>query len=250
MTTKKSTPRARWKRRLSSMMSSSSRTLRVITSRHWAPTSGLGGPEDARRPRAGSARDAGPEGEVDLGAGLGEALGVLAVVLGEFLLSPARAWACSAGLLVVDQAPGHLSGGSRPRNRRVRSISADRLLRRSARTGAPAPARAGSGRTRGGAAGSSGRARCVAHDAQEHAIAALLGEPVQPGDRRAVAGDGVAQHDQQLRLGGRLRNSGDPEVRHVTRRPLAGEPARGRGNSDAYSAAMSSGAFPCQKRSK
>src|SRR5690349_13631948 len=94
---------ARWNRRLSSMMSASSRTLRVMTSRIGLLAGGHLGHGAGRAPaRAGHTR---PKREVDLGAHLGEALRILAVALRELVADDRRKLVrLAAGLLVEHQA--------------------------------------------------------------------------------------------------------------------------------------------------
>ena len=68
----------------------------------------------------------------------------------------------------------------------------------------------------------------VADRGQPHPVPLLLGHPLQPRGRGAVAGHRIAEHDQDAGLRGRLAQQGDrPEVGEIARGPLADQLSRG-----------------------
>ena len=207
-----------------------------------------------RRSGAALARHARPQREVDLRAQLGEPRGVLPVALGELLARrsgassgvPRPACRCFSrrsggfvGRLDAEEPPGALHLADRVLDAALelqdQHLLAGEELEHVAEL---LEVEAAPGR--------------VADRGQPDAIPALLGHPLQPGDRRAVAGDGIAEHDQEPSVrgapcaAGRSTRSPAGSAASTRRRAV---PA-GRGNSEAYSAAMSSGASPRQKRSK
>src|SRR4051794_15109011 len=175
--------------------------------------------------RAGVAGQALPQRQVDLRAQLGEPRGVLAIALGERLAQVRpELRSATAGLPVLQQAVGRLrrrvdaeeAPGAFHLTDRILDaaleLDDEDLLARKEREHVAklleveAPPRR------------------VPDRGQPHPLSPLVSHPLEPGGGGAVAGHGIAEHDEQAGVRSRPVEQRDrPEVQQVARRPLADE---------------------------